>query len=357
MYKITGEFINIENMDNTPLNYFRIDNHFNNTDPIKMSNSDFNTCKNACDIDMACTNFSFNPTNNNNICLQYSKSDNLVNDSDNSIYVKVFDVYDKQKVNLNREKSSYSANNFTNIAPNSNVVDSCASICASSNECNMYQAYHDISNNYMNCSFYKNNANDGQWLLQDDSESKSTSTFIKKKNTVGINTSYNKGRTYKEYKINYPDVNDNYNTDINKIGIKVSNRTDCQNICDKTPSCKAYVLNKDNICYLKKSADYSTDDSFVSTWIADDPNFKPDRVYNRILSTDYPNNDLSQINNSSVNDCNKSCNTAKECKGFVFTSNKTCWLKNKIDLTLQKGNQPGFTTYVKPSGYPIGNPE
>jgi len=52
-------------MNNTPINYIRIDGHTNNIPAIQAVLSDFNKCKTACDNYPSCANFTFNPTTQN----------------------------------------------------------------------------------------------------------------------------------------------------------------------------------------------------------------------------------------------------------------------------------------------------
>jgi len=54
----------------------------------------------------------------------------------------------------------------------------------------------------------------------------------------------------------------------------------------------------------------------------------PGETYDRIQGYDSPNNDITTINNTDINNCMTNCNTNNNCGGFVYdNNNRTCWTK------------------------------
>lgn len=51
------------------------------------------------------------------------------------------------------------------------------------------------------------------------------------------------------------------------------------------------------------------------------------RAYNIIKDVDYVGNDIGYYTSQTVDSCKKLCDSAKNCAGFIYRSDKRCWLK------------------------------
>ena len=51
------------------------------------------------------------------------------------------------------------------------------------------------------------------------------------------------------------------------------------------------------------------------------------RAYNIIKDVDYVGNDIGYYTSQTVDSCKKMCDSAKNCAGFLYRSDKRCWLK------------------------------
>ena len=206
MYKITGEYINIENMTNTPLNYIRIDNHISNNPLWNPVNSEFDECRKSCDNEPACVNFAFNPTNK--MCQKFPTSDKLISNPNNCTYVKLFDMYENK--GFYQHTPIFDENSI-------NSIDTCASLCASSNDCNSYFIPSENQTHPFNmCNLKKN---------QDEKSLASINnghTFIKRKNNISKldqtkqDNLINKTTWTKQENSNYPSFID-CNLDIGNV--------------------------------------------------------------------------------------------------------------------------------------------
>lgn len=76
----------------------------------------------------------------------------------------------------------------------------------------------------------------------------------------------------------------------------------------------------------------------------------PGKLYNTLINTDSPGNDLTSYLNVSNNDCKAACMVNSSCNGFVYSNPKrSCTLKNMGIINAEKITNNDTDLYIKDS--------
>jgi PAN domain len=126
--------------------------------------------------------------------------------------------------------------------------------------------------------------------------------------------------------------------------LKVDNTTfeDCAKTCDARRDCNAFTYNQiDSSCFLKYAANRTTDFYVTaSSGIRLAPSMMPTAAASAsgrpsfvlLSQTDTPGNDYSRTEDSSFEDCRKSCETEERCAAFTYNHARgVCFLKRAVN--------------------------
>jgi len=146
------------------------------------------------------------------------------------------------------------------------------------------------------------------------------------------------------------------------VSVKTKSISKCFYDCENNPKCLSFDASNNpdsegNItCFLKKSSKIQgpTNDWTNFKKSKQIPNF---RNYVDVQNMDIIGNDLSAINNSTLDDCYNYCNQDMGCKGFGIDNNQspdnlTCYLKTSTNMTPTTSN---YTMYAKQVGTILPN--
>jgi hypothetical protein len=117
------------------------------------------------------------------------------------------------------------------------------------------------------------------------------------------------------------------NTTIEECATKCRNHPTCTNI--------AYS-NQGNSCFMKYNDTKARDTNFVQSNEWTTFPMLDNNKYKLIEKLDFPGNDITNLQNSTVEECSVKCNSTKGCIGFNFNGGTgagakgNCWIKNGL---------------------------
>jgi hypothetical protein len=334
-------------------------------DGVDIMNPDMNmgytgadACKLQCNNDDSCVGFSYdNPffsyDNSKKSCSLYSSLDSVVTKYNVDIYVKNGSTIKNRPTITNYNEPIKNKTNLANkIAdgvdisnPDSNfgytASDACKLQCNYNDSC----AGFSYDNSKQSCSLYSN--------LEKLVDSKNLDIYSKS----GVNVFNDKGYTTGNINIDYLSNN------IGNVLSNVPDATSCQNKCNETDNCDAFVYNTvTKECNLKTDLKYGKPKSGVQPYY--DGNvipknrpeigsyiFKENTINNTNILGNVIVNTTDLIKNdgySGYEACERQCDIAgNTCAGFSFdNSTKSCSFYSKLD-TISSDKNKNIDLYAK----------
>ena len=123
----------------------------------------------------------------------------------------------------------------------------------------------------------------------------------------------------------------------------------CSKRCNEIEGCLGYVKNLKNIDSKKGCTYKKIINPYKMSESDDHRTYLVSNTYELVGKEDYPGNDITKFEDTSINSCPTLCDKTPDCIGFVENTidGKGCFLKKKFDKRISDGKK---TTYKKITG-------